>query len=48
MFGISTWEMLILGVICVLPTIAGIIGIGVLVWYSLQKNKKSSSQENEP
>lgn len=48
MFGVGPVELLVLGVVCVLPVIAGIIGIGVLVWLGIQKNKKSSSQENEP
>jgi hypothetical protein len=47
MFGIGSAEMIILGLICAVPAIAGIIGIGVLIWYGMQKNKNSSSQENE-
>jgi len=47
MFGIGSVEMLIIGAICLLPAFAGIIGIGVLIWYAMKSNKKSSSQEDQ-
>jgi hypothetical protein len=48
MFGIGPVEMLIVGLVCLVPAVAGIIGVGVLIWYAMKKNHKSSSQENEP
>ncbi len=46
MFGVGKWEMLIFGTICLMVFLPGIIGIGVLIWYGMKRNNKSSSQED--
>jgi hypothetical protein len=46
MFGIGQTELLIIGLICLVTVVPGVIGIGVLIWFALKKNRKSSSGEN--
>ena len=48
MIGIGPWEMVILGLMCVLPLLAGLIGIGILIWYLTSKKATPPETEHEP
>ena len=43
MFGIGNSEMVILGLICLLTVVPGLVGLGVLIWLIV---KRKSSGEN--